>query len=122
MSVEAASTLARTVLRRSDRSKIALHRAAGAECFVSLQIRGSSTVRRITHANIAGKTPTRKSTRHPYGSRINADSPAASRAPIAHADCIIPTALARCSAGQLSATRTEPHDHSPPIQIGRAHV
>src|SRR4051812_9063035 len=34
--------------------------------------------------------------------------------PIAHPDCIRLIALPRCSAGQVSATRTEPAAHSPP--------
>jgi hypothetical protein len=39
---------------------------------------------------------------------------AASMYPSAHPDCISAMALARWRAGQLSATRTAPADHSPP--------
>ena len=37
--------------------------------------------------------------------------------PIAQPDCIRPTALPRCLAGQVSATSTEPAAHSPPSPI-----
>ena len=47
------------------------------------------------------------------GSSTTDEIAAANSAPIAHADCISPIAFPRCSAGHVSATSTEPHDHSP---------
>ena len=74
---------------------------------------GSSTLRRMMNAATAGSAPMRKSTRHPKRSMTTDEIAAANSAPIAHADCMNPIAFPRCCAGHVSATSTDPHDHSP---------
>ena len=69
----------------------------------------------MKYAAIAGSAPMRNSTRQPKRPMISAEAPAAIIAPMAQPDCINPIALPRCSAGHVSATSTDPHDHSPPM-------
>ena len=112
-STELATIVAITVMSRNGRLNISPNRVV--RSVRSRHTAGSSTPRRITNAASAGNAPIRNKTRQPNRSRTSAEIAAANSAPIAHPDCINPMALPRCSAGHVSATSTDPHDHSPPI-------
>ena len=67
----------------------------------------------------AGITPTKNTARQPYRGSTSQVTIAAAPYPIAQALCISPSALPRCSRGQLSDTSDAPLAHSPPIPIPR---
>ena len=79
------------------------------------QIGDSSTSRLIHSTARAGSTPTKKTARQPKRGSTTSVTPAAIISPIAHVDCIRPSALPRCSGGQISAMSAAPVVHSPPI-------
>ena len=94
-------------------------RPADAEAFLARQRAGSST-RPWTHTVIsAGSTPTKNTARHPQIGMTTATTSAASPYPTAHALCMKPSALPRCSADQVSDTSAAPLAHVPPIPSPR---
>ena len=76
---------------------------------------GSATSLRIQKTSSAGKTPAAKSHRHPKRGMTIAETIAARMYPTAQPDCMMPMALPRWAAGQLSLTSTAPAAHSPPM-------
>ncbi len=83
------------------------------------QISDSGTSRRIQKTTSAGSTPTKNTARQPRRGSTSATTPAAIISPMAHVDCIRPSALARCSGGQVSAMSAAPVVHSPPMPSPR---
>src|SRR5271163_323883 len=78
-------------------------------------IADSGTPRRIHNVSNAGRIPTKKTARHPKYRATGPATNAAAAKPRAHELCTKEIALARNSAGQLSATSVAPVFHSPPI-------
>ena len=59
--------------------------------------------------------PMKNTARHPRLGRTSAVTAAAAAYPMAQELCISPSALPRCSAGQVSEMSAAPLAHSPPI-------
>ncbi len=87
--------------------------AACAFCHTS----GSLTLRRTQAAARAGRMPTKNAARQPQTGSTSCVTMAAAAKPTAQELCTIPSALPRCSAGQVSDTSAAPHAHSPPMPI-----